>query len=104
MQGVDPKVAYYCRLWAVDQVRRRGQARTYSRIAPPATLATAAVGHAFFCCQLPSAADCGHALNPPQALKIQTRHKEINGLLGAVMSQLENDKPRVGALDPDNDK
>ncbi|KIY93234.1 vacuolar protein sorting-associated protein VTA1 [Monoraphidium neglectum] len=57
VQAVDLKVAYYCRLWAVDQ-----------------------------------------------ALKITNRHKEIDGLLRALLIQLEKDKPRVAPLDPEGDK
>lgn len=41
-----------------------------------------------------------------QALKIPQaqRHKEISGLLAAVLGQLERDKPKVAPLDPDTDK
>jgi hypothetical protein len=31
MQAVEPKVAYYCRLWAVDQVRHADEARARLR-------------------------------------------------------------------------
>jgi hypothetical protein len=39
-----------------------------------------------------------------QALKITNRHKEIDGLLRALLIQLEKDKPRVAPLDPEGDK
>ncbi len=39
-----------------------------------------------------------------QALKIPVRHKEIDGLLRAVLAQLEKDKPRVAPLDPEADR
>jgi len=52
----------------------------------------------------PSSCTRMHASAPPQALKIPKRHKEIDGLLHAVLAQLEKDKPRVGALDPETDR
>lgn len=42
--------------------------------------------------------------NVSQALTLPQRHKEIDGLLRAVLVQLEKDKPKVAPLDPEADK
>jgi vacuolar protein sorting-associated protein VTA1 len=76
IQATDPKVAYYCRVYALDQVSTR----------------------MLFCLVVVTSHTCC-----VQGIKIQNRAKEISQLLGSVMSKLEKDKPLVG-IDASSDR
>ena len=77
---LDPKVAYYCRLYAVQQVH-------FVSICD----ATAA----FF---LEEGDDClpgGFEVKCVQGIALENRAPEVNGVLEALMERLEKDKPMV---------
>jgi hypothetical protein len=85
-------VAYYCRLYAIDQV---------SSLAP----VTSTRGNASSLRR----SDIHNVNHPPclcwslQGLRIPKRAKEIDGLLKALLVQLEKDKQSI-SLDATNDK
>ncbi len=92
IQKADPKVAYYCRLYGVEQVR---SARPQRSIWSSFLCSTSYVTHLLTTCD----AITSHA----QAPKIEKRAKEINGLLVSAMGQMEKEKPHL-ALDKENDR
>ncbi len=84
IQQADPKVAYYCRLYSVEQVLDLGL---------PVIFGGVNVG----------LQPCHSLTSGTQALKFPQRSKELNALVVATLGQLEKDKAKL-TLEPEEDK
>ena len=87
MQKADPKVAYYCRLFAVERVRASGAARARAPAADAAADAAQAAAR-----RAPVTLLAAPPAALPQALEFPKMTPEIRGVVESIFPKLETDK------------